>query len=68
MKLDKNTRILIIEERIKNIDSVIAVLKENIDGGHVNKENSPSFEQELADVISKKQALLDMKKTIEEEV
>ena len=68
MKLDKNTRILIIEERIKNIDSVIAVLNENIDGGHVNKENSPSFEQELADVISKKQALLDMKKTIEEEV
>ena len=65
--LDNSIKISMIDEKIRVLDSAIASLQKNVDEGHLPKEGSPSFENKLSERISQRNALLQLKQSVEEE-
>lgn len=46
-----------VNDRISQMDYHIGLIQSNIDGGFLNKEGQPPFEEILQDFVLKKQAL-----------
>ena len=55
-----------IDEQVNVLDSAIASLQKNVDEGHLPKEGSPSFENKLSERISQRNALLQLKQSVQE--
>ena len=66
--MDKEIRVSIIESKVQHLDMASALIQENIELGISPKEGGPSFEQMLSDNLAKKQALLELKKEIQDEI
>jgi len=56
-----------IDEQINVLDSAIASLQKNVDEGYLPKEGSPSFENKLSERMSQRNALLQLKQSVQEE-
>jgi len=66
--MNKEIKVSLIEARLQSLDMSSALIQENIELGATPKEGGPTFEQMLSDNFSKKQALLSLKKEIQDEI
>lgn len=67
INLDNSVKISMIDEQIDVLDSAIASLQKNVDEGHLPKEGGPLFENKLSERISQRNALLQLKQSVQEE-
>jgi len=67
INLDNSIKISMIDEQVNVLDSAIASLQKNVDEGHLPKEGSPLFENKLSERISQRNALLQLKQSVQEE-
>jgi len=66
--MDKEIRIAMIDARVQSLDMSSALIQENINTGSSPKEGGPSFEQMLGENLARKEALLALKKEIQDEI